>query len=75
MYQRKAVLAKASKRGGGISVNTQVCRLSDDIPAEILISVFIKTAEISEFVPLFDDQDITERASRAEIAEMAPLCS
>lgn len=73
-FQGKARVAKVEKRGGSLSVSTEVCRLKEVIPTEILVSVFIKTVEIDEYVPLFEDQDITERASSKEIAEIAPLC-
>ena len=73
-YQRKAALAKASKRGGSISVSTEVCRLGEKISSEILVSVFIKTLELDDYVPFFEDQDITEHASPQDISELAPLC-
>ncbi|MGH1577240.1 hypothetical protein [Planktotalea sp.] len=73
-YQHKAALAKASNRDGSISVGTEVCRLSDEIPDSVLVSVFIKTVETEQFVPLFEDQDLTEHATEEEIAETVPLC-
>ncbi len=74
LYQRKAALAKASKRGGSISVGTQVCRLAEEIPSEVLVSVYIKTLELDEYVPFFEDQNITEHATPEKIAELTSLC-
>lgn len=74
-YQRKAALAKASKRGGEISIGTEVCRLSRDIPEQVLVSVFIKTAEIDDYVALFEDKNILDEASKDDIAEQVPLCN
>ena len=73
-YQRVARLAKAEKRGGSISVRTEICRLADELPSEILVSVFIKTIEIDDYVPFFEDQDVTEHASKEDITELVPLC-
>jgi len=51
-----------------------VCRLAEEIPSEVLVSVFIKTLELDEYVPFFEDQNITEHATPEKIAELTSLC-
>lgn len=73
-FQLQAAKAKGEKRGGSISLGTEVCRLASALPAEIPISAFIKTAETDEFVPLFEDKDLLDEVTSEELDDIAPLC-
>jgi hypothetical protein len=66
--------AMETERSGSLSVDTELCRLSEDIPARLLVSVALKTEELEDFVLLFRDQDMLEDVSPEDAEAALPKC-
>ncbi|MEE9375938.1 MAG: hypothetical protein V3V04_06350 [Rhizobiaceae bacterium] len=62
------------KRKGNMTIAAHVCRTTDVIPDQIILSTFLKTSETKEFVPLILHADILEELETANINEIAPRC-
>ncbi len=65
---------------GSLSVEPDLCRASGGIPDEVFVTVFIKSAELSRFVPLTKPSDMIAEARRegssaAEIEALLPPCT
>lgn len=69
---RAAQNVDGEKREGSLSIMTEMCRKDHESLKDVIISTFIKVAEVGEYVPLILDKDIShELASNTP----PPLCS
>ncbi len=71
----KAGIQGDEKRTGSISVTANVCRDNDLFPSKIEVSIFLKTSETKEFVPLVLNNDILEGEDAINPDDIAPACT
>lgn len=58
-----------------LSVDPKVCRNAQNLPDRIPVSVFLKTAELTEYVPLTRNVDLLDETSPAELDKAVPVCT
>ena len=72
---RATALAKPRVRGGAtLSIQPQACRNGEIAPGPILLSTFLRAAEIGEYIALTRDVDLRTLASGRDLAAVIPPC-
>lgn len=73
-FQRQAQRAKEEDRGGSISIDAQVCRLTETVPSTAILSAYLKSEETKRFVPLIENFDILSEVTEKDLEDIAPMC-
>lgn len=58
--------AERDKLEGTMSVSVSGCQVAEVLPEKILVSTYLKTAELGSYVPLLRDVDLAELTAEAE---------
>lgn len=60
---------------GSLSIDTKICRETNQIPKSVLISTYLKTDATGEYIPFLVNLDVVEEAQFGNVEGWAPLCS
>lgn len=63
------------ERGGSLSVQASACRVTPDIPRQAKVTIYLKTAELADYVPLVRNADLLDGVSADEVAREIPTCT
>ena len=73
----KALVSKedvSDNRDGDTDIDADFCHISPEIPKHAVITVYLKTAELQNYVPLVKDMDVMKYLDPAERADF-PRCT
>jgi hypothetical protein len=73
-HRFRAAHGEEDDEGGELSAKAGICRTTDRIPDHAFVTIYLKTAELADYVPLVWDIDMRDEASAGEIREALPLC-
>jgi hypothetical protein len=62
-------------REGSLSVGAEACRVTSKIPHEAKVTIYLKTAELQDYVVLVRGADILEDVTPEEVAKEMPICT
>lgn len=62
-------------RSGSLSVRAGACRVTPEIPHEAKVTIYLKTAELQDYVILVRNADILEGVTPGEVVEEIPMCT
>lgn len=62
-------------REGSLSVGASACRKTSEIPHEVKVTVYLKTAELQDYVILVRNADILEGVTPDKFAIAIPICT
>jgi len=62
-------------RKGSLSVRAGACRVTPEIPHEAKVTIYLKTAELQDYVILVRNADILEGVTPKDVAGEIPICT
>lgn len=65
----------AGNREGSLSVKASACRMTPEIPHEARVTIYLKTAELQDYVMLVRNADILDGVTPEDIAVEIPICT
>lgn len=67
--------AKEADKEGESDVDAKACRISKQLPTQEKLTIYLKTAELKDYVPIVRNVDMLEDMNAKEIAEAFPICT
>ncbi len=67
--------AKEDDREGELDVDAKACRISPQLPTQGKLTIYLKTAELKDYVPIVRNVDMLEDMNASEIALAFPICT
>ncbi len=59
---------------GSFSVGANACRINNDEPQTLPVTLYLKTSETKSFIPFIVNADLMQQADSNQIREAVPLC-